>query len=102
VVAHGGRIAQVVDSKGRTGYLSVREWRGADRESGEQVASVDLALVMRSADGDWEFSDRADPADYDTAAELESGVVDWYGEPLTLTWLSADRAAEVEAEHFAG
>ncbi|QFZ22809.1 hypothetical protein [Saccharothrix syringae] len=98
-MAHDGRVASVVDSRGRTGYLLVREWRGADR-SGERVASVDLALVMRTGDG-WEFSDRADPADHDTAAELERGVVDWYGEPLALTWLPADRAAEVEAEHFA-
>ncbi|ONI83264.1 hypothetical protein ALI22I_32465 [Saccharothrix sp. ALI-22-I] len=99
---YGGRIASVVDARGRTGYLMVREWHGVDEVSGERAPSVDLALVIRSEDGEWEYSDRADPADYDTGAELERGVVDWYGQPLSLTWLSVDRAAAIEAEHFAG
>ncbi|MEQ0558847.1 hypothetical protein ABJI51_07180 [Amycolatopsis sp. NEAU-NG30] len=62
------------------------------------VGPASLLEFLRSGDdGTWYYSDRADPDDYDTTAELASGEIDWYGTAYSARWLPDGEAREVRA-----
>ncbi|MFB9685526.1 hypothetical protein [Amycolatopsis plumensis] len=70
-----------------------------ERSCGYLFVGPDLLLefLRDGGDGTWYYSDRADPDDYDTAAELASGQIGWYGTTYSARWLSDSQAREVEA-----
>lgn len=88
-------------SSGQPGYLLVKlqtePWSG-----GKDDIGVDLNVVIRGDQG-WVFSDRADPEPDDALEELRLGVIDWFGEEMSIIrWLDDDdEAQEVIKTHFA-
>jgi hypothetical protein len=80
----GGRVAGLHQGERSCGYLFV----GPD---------LRLEFLCAGDDGTWYYSDRADPEDYDTAAELASGKIDWYGRTYSARWLPGHEAREIEA-----
>ncbi|MGY0234098.1 hypothetical protein [Longispora urticae] len=97
----GGRIATVVSGDGAAGYLLVHvevlPW-----SDGTTTTGVDLLLMLDDGNGNWSFSDRADPDDTDALEELNTGTVDWYGRTLTVTrWLEGSEADEIRRTRFA-
>jgi hypothetical protein len=100
-----GRVAQVHSSDGEfSGYLLVRSHRStAKSRPTESIVSIDLLLARldaREGNLNWSFSDRADPADYDTVRELKEGHIDWYGEQLAIIWLDEAQSEEVRMRLF--
>ncbi|MGW4062224.1 hypothetical protein ACWEGE_28355 [Amycolatopsis sp. NPDC004747] len=89
-----GREHQPQDGTRRVAALH----RGG-RSCGYLFVGPDLQLEFLRAgdDGTWYYSDRVDPEDYDTAAELASGEIDWYGTTYSARWLPGHEAREIEA-----
>jgi len=80
------------------GYLFVTVAGSSGGESADPHFTLEsLRRFSEEDEHSWFYSDRADPADYDTAAELASGCVDWYGTPYAIQWLPDDEAARIRA-----
>ncbi|WP_156096851.1 hypothetical protein [Amycolatopsis jejuensis] len=95
-----GRVASMRQGDDMRGYLFVTVAEPTAHEPRPQV----LLEFLRSSDTNedtWFYSDRADPTDYDTAAELSSLEIDWYGTRYSARWLSDDEATDIK-KYFEG
>ncbi|WP_410613949.1 hypothetical protein [Amycolatopsis sp. lyj-109] len=83
----------------RDGTRRVATLYQGERSCGYLFAGPDFRLeFLRAGDDDtWYYSDRTDPEDYDTATELASGEIDWYGTTYSARWLPDGEAREIEA-----
>ncbi|MFF0146190.1 hypothetical protein [Amycolatopsis sulphurea] len=90
-----GRVASMRQGTDMRGYLFVTVAESTAHEPRPHV----LLEFLRSSDANqhtWFYSDRADPTDYDTAAELSSLEIDWYGTRYSARWLADDQATEIK------
>lgn len=78
------------------GYLFVTA-SAADPEEAGSTFLLEFLRASESTENTWLYSDRADLPDYDTAAELDSSNIDWYGTNYTLQWVSGDEAERLKA-----
>lgn len=78
------------------GYLFVTV-SAVDPEEAGSTFLLEFLRASESAENTWLYSDRADPPDYDTEAELASSNIVWYGTNYTLQWVPDDEAARLKA-----
>lgn len=94
------KVGELRTHGGETGYLLVRiqdqPWSDGNTDLGVDL-SVDLF------DGrNWTFSDRADPDPDDALVELESGILEWFGNRIPIVrWLNEQEGRDVIRDHFA-
>lgn len=93
---YDGRVALMRKDDIDRGYLFVTV-PAVDPEEAGSAFLLEFLRVSESAENTWLYSDRADPPDYDTAAELASSSIDWYGTNYTLQWVPGDEAARLKA-----
>jgi Zn-dependent M28 family amino/carboxypeptidase len=89
-----GRVA-VLRRDGRDcGYLFV--------SAGGSPPAFTLEFLRAGGGNTWYYSDRADPDDYDTTAELAAAEIDWYGTSCSARWLPVVQGREISALFDAG
>ncbi|ADJ43798.1 hypothetical protein AMES_1975 [Amycolatopsis mediterranei S699] len=88
-----GRVASMRRDGRDCGYLFVT----AETTEPGSAPAFTLEFLRAGAGDTWYYSDRTDPDDYDTIAELSGGEIDWYGTSYSASWLPEGEAREIEA-----
>jgi hypothetical protein len=87
-----GRVATMHRDGRDCGYLFVT---AEDVEAGPPAFTMEF--LRAAGENTWYYSDRTDPDDYDTAAELAGAEIDWYGTSYSARWLPEADASAIKA-----
>lgn len=95
-----GKIAAVSYQGSAEAYLRVLIVHLTEPDGSVSIG-MDMELVWRGVDGQWQYADRADPDLTDAQREILQGEIDWYGNKAIIKyWLSECAELEVESIHF--
>ncbi|MDT8914665.1 hypothetical protein [Amycolatopsis sp. PS_44_ISF1] len=90
-----GKIASLEKYGAKWGYIFLKV-----KQVKKESPWIEMEFFRGSLDDElpWRYSDRIDPDDYDTLAELDGGVIDWWGVDFTIRWLQGDDKKKFEMQ----